>query len=116
MAARYVRIMTEATDDNSVTAPLFFDVVIDTESNKIVGEHLIFAYQCFPEERARYSYPFVVDRNGRTDFGDDVDGQYGSTNLRDLPIRPGTIIEWRGPGWDETFRIKELLDLVAVAK
>ncbi len=108
MIKKYVRVETEATGDNPKSAPLFFDVVID-ENHSIIGEHPIFAHQTYPKGRGRYSYPFVVDSEGRVDFGMDEPG--GKTNLRDKLIVPGSIILWTGPGWDETFRIKELVAL-----
>lgn len=103
-----MRVITEATVDNPDSVPLFFDVVID-ENNWIIGEHLIFVYQTYPKERSRYSYPFVVDSEGEVDFG--MEEPKGNTNLRDKTIVPGSIILWAGPGWDETFRIKELVAL-----
>jgi hypothetical protein len=91
---KYVRVLTEATIDNPDNAPLFFDLVIDGEG-KIIGEHLILAYQCFPKDRAARSNPFVVDMNGRVDFGigyEKGSDQYGDIDIREKRITPGTIV------------------------
>jgi hypothetical protein len=109
---KYVRVVTEPTIDNKDEAPYFLGLVIDTETQSIVGKQLIFAYQCFPKERSRWSYPLVIDQEGTVDWGmgNEAGGQqYAKTDLRGKPIAPGTDFRVTGPNYDHTFRIKELV-------
>jgi hypothetical protein len=106
---KHLRVVTEATSDNKDSAPLIFDVVVD-ENSLIVGDHPIFAHQTSTKKRSRYSYPFVIDSKGRVDWG--MEHERGAkTNLREKPMIPGSIIRLKGSGYDETFRIKELVSL-----
>jgi hypothetical protein len=112
---KYVRVVTEATIENKDVAPFTIDLIIDDEGN-IVGEHLIFAYQCFAQERKAWSNPLVIDLDGVTDWGigyeNSID-QYGETDLRHKRIIPGAILRFWGTGYNETFRITQLITFVS---
>jgi hypothetical protein len=77
---KYVRVATEPTVDNKDAPPFYFDLVVDTETHRIVGRHLIFGYQCFPEERNRWSYPLVIDQGGTVDWGMGMGDKKGDTD------------------------------------
>jgi hypothetical protein len=67
------------------------------------------------KERKAWSNPLVADANGVTDWGmsnENSTEQNGKTDIREKRIVPGTIIRLWGTGYDETFRITELITFV----
>jgi hypothetical protein len=113
MPLKYIRVLTEATKDNPGVAPLIFDVALDTKTGRVALDDAIFGWQYALND---YSYPFVVKANNNVNFGDETKSNYAKCNVRDVVLKVGSIISWEGEGYDETFRVTELRDMVARAK
>jgi hypothetical protein len=88
-------------------------VVLDTETSRVALDDAIFGWQYAMND---YSYPFVLKPTGNVDFGDDSDSTEAKCNVRDVVLEIDSVIRWTGNGYDQTFRVIELRDMVVRAK
>lgn len=109
---KFVRIVAEPTIDNPDTPPLYLDVVIDSEDS-IVGRNAIFSFQGETSTRHGRSLPFILYSDGRADFGEGwpAEDRYGNLDLREGKVVQGRLLRFRGDGYDERFRITEIVIL-----
>jgi hypothetical protein len=63
---KYVRVTAEPVDDRK-DAPYMFDLVIDDEIGTILCTDWVFGFQG-PRAKATWSYPFLLEDDGRIDF------------------------------------------------
>jgi hypothetical protein len=110
--ARYVRIVASPTADNEDAAPLYFDVAIDSD-NQIANERTIFGFQGDMNSRFGRSFPFILYSDGRSDFGEEYDtaDRFGEIDLREGKIFKGRLFRSHGNGFDERFRITQIIVL-----
>ena len=112
---QYARVTAIPTADSPHPALFLFDLVLDGQGAR-VGEQPIFGYSYEPVRRSHTSMPFVVDTNGRIDYGvgyDNSNDQYGQTDLLEKRIASGTLLRVWGPGYEQSLRISNVHVLVS---
>jgi hypothetical protein len=88
-------------------------VVLDTETSRVALDDAIFGWQYAMND---YRCPFVLMATGNVDFGDDSDSTEAKCNVRDVVLAIDSVIRWTGNGYDQTFRVIELHDMLVRAK
>lgn len=100
-------------------APIFVDLAIDSHHRK-VGRWLAFGWRGHAGKRDVECYPFVIDWQGRIDFGSACanDGdRYGSTDLPSIRITEGELIRFDfGNEGKADYRIQRLHDLKVLVR
>lgn len=106
MTPRYVRILAEATADNSDEVPFYIDAIID-EDGKICGKHALFGVLGRFDRKDEQFEPFVLDSNGQLDWGDGFDEtpneRFGELDLRDAPVSENRLLTMRTINYETTY-------------
>jgi hypothetical protein len=111
--ARYVRITARPTVDNQDEFPLYVDVILD-DSNSVSGSHPVFGFQGEIGQRSGASMPFLLQPDGRMDFGEKYvsPDRFYHLNLRGVSVGVGQLVTIHGDGYESTFRITDLEPLM----
>jgi hypothetical protein len=107
---KYVRVVAVPTVENHKVSPLYLDIVIDQDCH-IMGNHDLFGFQGDISSRSSgTSFPFILDPNGKVDFGDEYKSpdRYAELDIRDGKVSSGRLLSLRGHGYDHKFRISQV--------
>lgn len=89
---RYVRVRLVYPEDES-DQPYTLDLFLDA-ADRAVGPSLIFG-ACGRFDRAEERFPFMLDPDGRIDFGAAMataEERYWRTDLRNVALREGALV------------------------
>lgn len=111
---RYIRAKLVWTDD-PVDSPYLFDLLIDS-NDRVLGKWPIYGVLC--DESGKSTYPFILNNEGRIDFGPEYEAgeRYENTNLRDRAIRKGEYVTfWDCYDEEWTFRVQDIHKMAEIA-
>jgi hypothetical protein len=112
---KYVRVVAEPSVDNPTCKPIHVDLVID-DAGSIVGKHSVFGVQGDFNRKDEQFCPFVLDLNGKVDYGDgygkNSSEQYAKLDLRDGLVEVGRILHLTSESFGpEVYKIRQVLVL-----
>jgi hypothetical protein len=114
---QYVRIIAKPTPEHRDASPFCVDAIIDDEG-RILGRHALLGLAGYFHTRDEHFYPFVLDPNGRVDFGKGYAEQgserYATVDLREDVVRTGRMLTWDSQNYGVTqYRITDIQILPA---
>ena len=112
---RYVRIFAEATPDNPEAPPFCVDAILD-DADEIVGSAPLFGVQGRFNRRDEHFEPFVLDSDGRVDWGDGFDqaanDRFGHFDIRSDCVTLGRLLTLRTGNYGvQLYRITRITPL-----
>jgi hypothetical protein len=103
--ARVVLENTEAANEE-----IKIDLVLEGKNTKPGLDY----FGVWQDKQTSVRCPFVMDPNGRADFGTGYDGadRYYESNILSLALAIGLQVGWRDPNGEATYRVTGITQLI----